>query len=75
MKKYILICILVLLSLSGCRKVSGCGVVRGGDYDISTNGTHSYYLWIKFSDSSRERKVYVDYKTFLDFRIGTEICF
>ena len=75
MKKYILICILVLLSLSGCRKVSGCGVIRGGDYDISTNGTHSYYLWIKFSDSSRERKVYVDYKTFLDFRIGTEICF
>ena len=75
MKKYILICIIVLLSLSGCRKVSGCGVVRGGDYDISTNGMHSYYLWIKFSDSSRERKVYVDYKTFIDYRIGTEICF
>jgi predicted small secreted protein len=75
MKKYILICILILLLLSGCRKISGCGVVKGGDYDISTNGTHSYYLWIKFLDSSRERKVYVDYKTFLDFRIGTEICF
>ena len=75
MKKYILICILVLLLLSGCRKVSGCGIVRGGDYDISTNGTHSYYLWIKFPDSSRERQVYVDYKTFIDYKIGTEICF
>jgi hypothetical protein len=75
MKIYILICILVLLSLSGCIKVSGCGVVKGGDYDTNSNGTYSYYLWIKFSDSSRERKIYVDYKTFLDFRIGTEICF
>jgi hypothetical protein len=75
MKKYILICILVLLSLSGCRKISGCGVVKGGDYDTNSNNTYSYYLWIKFPDNSRERKVYVDYKTFLDFRIGTEICF
>ena len=75
MKKYILICILVLLSLNGCRKIDGCGIVKGGDYDTNTNGTYSYYLWIKFPDSSRERKVYVDYKTFIDYRIGTEICF
>jgi hypothetical protein len=75
MKKYILIYILTLLSLSGCRKISGCGVVKGGDYDTNSNNTYSYYLWIKFPDSSRERKVYVDYKTFIDYRIGTEICF
>ena len=75
MKKYILIYILILLSLSGCRKIDGCGIVRGGDYDINPNGTYSYYLWIKFPDSSRERQVYVDYKIFLDYRIGTEICF
>jgi hypothetical protein len=75
MKKCILICIFTLLSLSGCRKIDGCGIVRGGDYDINPNGTYSYYLWIKFPDSSRERQVYVDYKIFLDYRIGTEICF
>jgi len=75
MKKYILICIFILLSLSGCRKIDGCGIVRGGDYDINPNRTYSYYLWIKFPDSSRERQVYVDYKIFLDYRIGTEICF
>ena len=75
MKKYILICILVLISLSGCRKVDGCGIVKGGDYDTNTNGTYSYYLWVQFEGSSRERKVYVDYKTFIDFRIGTKVCF
>ena len=75
MKKLLFVFIITLLLVLGCRKVRGCGVVRGGDYDTNTNGTYSYYLWIQFPDSSRERKVYVDYKTFIDFRIGTEICF
>jgi hypothetical protein len=75
MKKCILITIFIVISLLGCRKIDGCGVVKGGDYDTNSNNTYSYYLWIKFPDSSRERKVYVDYKIFLDYRIGTEICF
>ena len=75
MKKCILITIFIVILLSGCRKIDGCGIVRGGDYDTNSNNTYSYYLWIKFPDSSRERKVYIDYKTFMDYRIGTEICF
>lgn len=74
MKKLLLVFIIVL-SLSGCKKVDGCGIVKGGDYETNQNSTTSYFLWVQFDGSSRERKVYVDYKTFIDFRIGSEICF
>jgi hypothetical protein len=74
MKKLLITLVLLLILITGCRKESGCGVVRGGDYD-NFNNTHSYYLWIQFDGSSRSRQVYVDYKTFIDYRIGDKICF
>jgi hypothetical protein len=75
MKKSLITLILILTLTSGCRKESGCGVVRGGDYEINLNNDYSYFLWIQFDGSSRSRRVYVDYKTFIDYRIGDKICF
>lgn len=75
MKKLLITLVLILTLFTGCRKESGCGVVRGGDYETRFDNTYSYYLWIQFDGSSRSRKVYVDYKTFIDFRIGDKICF
>ena len=75
MKKLLLVFIIGLFVFASCRKVDGCGIVKGGDYEINQNGTTSYFFWVLFEGSSRERKVYVDYKTFIDFRIGTKVCF
>jgi hypothetical protein len=75
MKKLLLVFIVVILVFTACKKESGCGVVRGGDYELNINNDYSYFLWVQFDGSSRSRKVYVDYKTFIDFRIGDKICF
>jgi hypothetical protein len=75
MKKLLVVFIIVMLAFTACKKESGCGVVRGGDYEVNINNDYSYFLWIQFDGSSRSRKVYVDYKTFIDFRIGDRICF
>jgi hypothetical protein len=75
MRKLLITLVLILILITGCRKESGCGIVRGGDYETGINNIYSYYLWIQFDGSSRSRRVYVDYKTFIDFRIGDKICF
>lgn len=75
MKKLLLVFIIVVFTFVSCRKESGCGVVRGGDYETNINNDYSYFLWIQFDGSSKSRKVYVDYKTFIDFKIGDKICF
>ena len=73
MKKLILI-LALLITMASCSKEYGCGVVTGGDYEYSYySGYTSYYLYVKFSN--RSTKVYVDYITFISYRVGDQICF
>jgi hypothetical protein len=70
--KTIIVAMALMLVLSGCTKTVGCGNVVGGntEYGIHTN---YYYLNVKFGTSVK--KVYVDQKTYLDYHIGSQICF
>jgi hypothetical protein len=73
MKNLILI-LALLITMVSCSKDYGCGVVVGGDYEYSYyTGYTDYYLYVKFGN--RSTKVYVDYITFISYRIGDEICF
>ena len=70
----IIVMALLMMIFASCEKPKGCGIVRGG-YSSVISGNEVYYLRIQFEDSSKTRDVQVDQKTFLDFKIGSEICF
>ena len=64
-----------MITMASCSKEYGCGVVTGGDYEYSYySGYTDYYLYVRFS-SNKTTKVYVDYITFISYRVGDEICF
>jgi hypothetical protein len=74
MKKLILI-LALLITMASCSKEYGCGVVAGGNYEYSYySGYTGYYLYVRFS-SNKTTKVYVDYITFISYRVGDQICF
>ncbi len=69
-----IILITLVLLLASCEKPKGCGIVTGGGY-TETSSNVNYYLMVRFGDSAGSRRVDVDYKTFIDFRVGEEVCF
>lgn len=70
----IIVMMFLMTIFTGCEKPKGCGIVKGGYSSVISNNK-VYYLRIEFEDSSKTRDVQVDEKTFLDFKIGSQICF
>ena len=66
--KKILFLILIASFFISCEPITGCGTVIGGSIDGNET-----YLKVDFGD--KVRNVKVDAKTFLDYPIGSGICF
>mgnify|MGYP001047714607 FL=1 len=72
----VLIGLIALLSLVGCNKEStcNCGIVQDDAIEYDATGNTYYTLTIKSDCSGNNKKVYVDYSSWLNTPVGDNTC-
>lgn len=76
MKKLILLLFIVML-LSGCQKdvVGNCGIVVGGNREVSLTGLSPYKYYLSVRIGSKVKQIYVDEITYRSYALNQVICF
>ena len=72
----ILLGLMALLSLVACKKEStcNCGIVQNDAIEYDASGNIYYTLTVKSDCSGNNKKVYVDYSSWLNTPVGNNTC-
>lgn len=75
-KTIILITTLVGLALTSCKKedTCNCGIVQNDAIEYDASGNIYYTLTVKSDCSGNNKKVYVDYSSWLNTPVGNNTC-
>ncbi|MDC1282471.1 hypothetical protein N8Z10_00805 [bacterium] len=71
-----LLALALIISISSCKKEStcNCGIVQDDAIEYDATGNTYYTLTVKSDCSGNNKKVYVDYSSWLNTPVGANTC-